>query len=64
MSEVKLVKDPRGEGKKQTVVINGKPFWDWGPREHAIWQDETRQLIKRLDRIGAVCMAYMRARSI
>jgi len=64
MNEVKLVKDPKGEGKKLTVVINGKPFGDWGRKEHAIWQDETRQLIKRLDRIGAVCMAYMSARSV
>ena len=62
MSEVKLVKDPKGEGKKQTVVINGKPFWEWGHKEHAMWQQETRILLARIDALGATIMSIMRMR--
>jgi len=62
MSEVKLVKDPKGEGKKQTVVINGKPFWEWGFKEHQMWQMETRILNARIDALGATMMRIMARR--
>jgi len=61
MSEIKLVEHPT-KGKTQTVVINGKPFWKWGRKEHAMWQMETRVILKQIDRLGEAYMKYMRMR--
>lgn len=39
MSEIKTVSG------KDTVVINGKPFWEWGRAEHKIWQAQTKTMM-------------------
>lgn len=44
MSKIEFVEK---NGKKvETVVINGKPFWNWGRKEHQEWQKETQTLIE------------------
>ena len=46
------------EIKNNEVWINGRPFSQWTPKEHQMWQNESISLLNDINRIRGK-MAYL-----